>query len=137
MLGSVDRLTLVELIEAEKAKLSPEALEIWEELDTSLYLGSDEETRLKPHEVATIKRMAFLPESDQRVINVLTELRAGLYQSDYSESRGDPSHQHRDKCVVSASFLKDWEEREPGTPVPPDVLSRTVEQALVRLRENG
>jgi hypothetical protein len=34
--GSVDRLSLVELLEAEKAKLSPEAHKLWEELDASL-----------------------------------------------------------------------------------------------------
>ena len=37
----------MELIEAEKAKLSPEALELWEDLDTSLYLSPEEEIKLK------------------------------------------------------------------------------------------
>src|SRR5215208_6204610 len=41
--ASVDRLTLVELIEAQKAKLSPEALELWEDLDTSVYMSPQEE----------------------------------------------------------------------------------------------
>jgi hypothetical protein len=49
-MGSVSRLTLVELIEEQKARLSPEALELWEDVDASLYLSPEEETRLKPHE---------------------------------------------------------------------------------------
>jgi hypothetical protein len=40
--ASVDRLTLVELIEEEKAKLSPQALKLWEELDASLYRNPEE-----------------------------------------------------------------------------------------------
>lgn len=51
-MSSVDRLTLVELIEAERAKLSPEARELWEELDTSLYLSPKEETKFKPHDLS-------------------------------------------------------------------------------------
>jgi len=60
----VDRLTLVELIEEQKARLSPEALELWEELDASLYLSPDDETQLKPHEVAIVNRMGRMPEAD-------------------------------------------------------------------------
>lgn len=137
-MGSVDKLTLVELIEAQKAKLSPEALDLWLELDTSLYLSPEEETTFKPHELATLDRMALLPESDRHVINVLTELRAGLYQSEYSERRGDPSQQHRDRCVINASIIKDRDERGPGRPLQvEELLGRTVDQAVARLREDG
>ena len=131
----VDRLTLVELIEAEKARLSPEALELWEDLDTSLYLSPEEETKLKPHEVALIGRMSGLPEADQHALNVLPELRAGLYQSDYSERRGDPSQSHRNRCVINAAMIKDRDERRQGKPAQIN-LHRTVEQALARLRED-
>lgn len=135
-MSNVDRLTLVELIEAEKAELSPEARELWEELDTSLYLSPEEETSLKHHEVDTINRMAHLPEVDQHAINVLTELRAGLYQSDYSERLGEPSQPHRDRCVINASLIKDRDERGPGNSMPlEDSLYRTVYEALYRLRE--
>jgi hypothetical protein len=37
--ASVDRLMLVELLEAEKAKLSLEALELWKELEQSHYFS--------------------------------------------------------------------------------------------------
>ena len=105
-MASVDRLTLVELIEAQKAKLSPEALELWEDLDTSVYM-STEETRLGPHEDAIMKRMAQMPEEDPYIIDLLSELRVGLYESDYSERWEDPSQPQRDKCVISASIIED------------------------------
>jgi hypothetical protein len=139
--GSVDRPTLVELIEAEKAKLSPEALKLWEELDASLYMSPEEEpVFIKRREVEIINRIDQLPEADQHIVNVLSELRAGLYESDLSERRGEPSQWHRDKCVIDASLIKDRNERGEGDPLPPmapnEVFNRAVEQALARLRED-
>lgn len=134
--ASVDRLTLVELIEAEKAKLSPEALEVWRDAEISVYLRP-EGAALSPHEKTIMERMDQMPEEDQYIINVLTELRVGLYESDDAERRGEPSQPLRDERVISASIIKD--RHEPGvrvSPVHPDeVRSRTVDQALARLRE--
>ena len=107
----MDRPTLVELIEAQKAKLSPEALQLWEELDSSLYMSPEEGTFLKRHEVELIDRMDRLPEKDRHIQDVLTELRAGLYQSDLSERRGEPPQPHRDKCVIDAWRIKNRDER--------------------------
>ena len=136
-MGRVDRLSLVELIEAQKAKLSPEALELWEELDASLYISPEEEPAfIKRREVEIIDRMEELPEADQLIVNVLSELRAGLDESDSSGRRGDPAQWHRDKGVIGASLIKDREERGRGNPQPPkEDLGRIVEQALARLRE--
>ena len=68
---------------------------------------------------------------------MLTELRAGLYQSDYSERWGEPSQPHRDKAVIRASIIKDREERlGPAEPFQAEeLLNRTVDQAIARLRE--
>ena len=135
--GSVDRLTLVELIEAQKARLSPEALKLWEELDTSLFMSSEEATFLKRYEIALIDRMEQLPEKDQHIQDVLTELRSGLYQSDFSERRDEPSQPHRDKCVIEASLIKDRDERSGENPMKvKELMGRTVEGALARLRES-
>jgi hypothetical protein len=133
----VDRLSLVELIEAEKAKLSPEAKKLWEELDASLYMSPQEEPAfIKRREVEIIERMEQLPEADQHSVNVLSELRAGLDESDSSERRGDPAQWHRDKGVIYASVIKDREERGRGDPQPPkEDLGQIVDQALARLRE--
>ena len=93
----MDRPTLVELIEAQKAKLSPEALKLWEELDASLYMSPEEEPAfIKRREAEIIERMDQLPEADRRIVEALSELRAGLHESDLSERRGDPSQWHRD-----------------------------------------
>jgi hypothetical protein len=134
--GSVDRPTLVEQIEAQKAKLSPEALKLWEELDSSLYTSPEEGTFLKRHEVYLIDRMDRLPEKDRHIQDVLTELRAGLYESDLSERRGEPSQPHRDKCVIEASLIKDRDGRGRENPMAvEELMGRTVEGALARLRE--
>ena len=132
-MGSVDRLTLVELIESEKAKLSPLALELFEELDAYIYLSPENETSVKPHELALMKRMAEVPGADRRVLKVLRKLRAGLYQSDYSEQRGEPADPHRNQCVIDAAGIKDMEAGIWGE----DVQYRTVAQALARLYEGG
>jgi hypothetical protein len=137
----MDRRTLVELIEEEKAKLSTEALKLWEELEASLYTSPEEEpTFIKRREVEIIERMDRLAEADRRIVDVLSELRAGLYESDSSERRGDPSQWHMDKSVIGASFIKDPDERGEGDHLPPmspnEVLNRAVEQALARLRED-
>ena len=136
----MDRPTLVELIEEEKAKLSPEALKLWEEFAASLYTSPEEESAfIKRREAEIIDGMDRLPEADRRIVDVLSELRAGLYESDSSERRGDPSQWHRDKYVIGASLIKDPDERGEGDPLPPmppkEVLNRAVEQALARLRE--
>ena len=139
--GSMDRQTLVELIEEHKAKLSPEALRLWEELDASLYTSpEDEPAFIKRREAEIIDRMDRLAEADRRIVGVLSELRAGLYESDESERRGDPSQWHRDKYVIGASLIKDPDGRGGGDPLPPmppnEVSNRAVEQALARLRED-
>jgi hypothetical protein len=136
--ASVDRLTLVELIEAQQAKLSPEALKLWEELDASLYMSPEEETAfIKRREVGIINLLDQLPEADQHIVNVLSELRAGLYEFHFSERRGDRAQVHRDKCVIDASLIKDRDKRGEGDPLPSnEVSNRTVEQALARLRED-
>jgi hypothetical protein len=139
--GSVDRPTLVELIEVQKAKLSAEVLKLWEELEASFYTSPEEEpVFIKRREAEIIDRMDRLPEADRHIVYVLSELRAGLYESDSSERRGDPSQLHRDKSVIHASLIKDRDERGEGDsllPVPPkEVSNRAVDQALARLRED-
>lgn len=80
--------------------------------------------------------MDRLPEKDQHIVNVLTELRAGLYESDLSERRGEPSQPHRDKCVIVAWLIKDQDERGRENPMKvEELMGRTVDGALARLRE--
>lgn len=127
----MDRLELVELIESEKAKLSPEGRELWTEFDASLYLSPEEETQLKAHEKDTIYRMTELSQFDQHVIDRLTRLRAGLYDSDFAECRGEPGEPKRNRSVIHAAMTKD---RNEGRQLDP---SMSLEQAKARLQEDG
>jgi hypothetical protein len=138
----MDRQTLVELIEEEKAKLSPKALKLWEELGASLYTSPEEEPAfIKHREAELIDRIDRLAEADRHIVDVLSELRAGLYESDLSERRGDPSQWHRDKHVIGAALIKDPDERGEGDLLPPmapnEVSNRAVEEALARLRKHS
>ncbi len=127
----MDRLELVELIESEKAKLSPEGRGLWDELDTSLYLSPEEETTLKAHEVDAIKQMAELQVLDQSIINRLSYLREGLYNSDHVERRGKSGENTSIQSVIYAAMKKDVDQQRQ---IDPDM---TLDQARARLREEG
>jgi hypothetical protein len=151
--ASVDRLMLVELIEAEKAKLSLDALELWKELEESHYFSNESEriinedfsseeaatfVRHQSHQIDVLKRFEQMPECDRRTKNVLSELRMGLKRSDDAESRGEPAQPYREKCVINASIMKDRDERGPrGSMRVEEFASRTVSQALARLGERS
>jgi hypothetical protein len=150
--GSVDRLTLVELIEAEKAKLSPEALELWNELGESHFFSNEADhfinedftieeadtfQRHQSHQLDIMKRFERMPEDDQRSKNVLSELRLGLKRADDAESRGEPAQPYWDKCVIHAASMKDRDKWGPGRAQVEELLGRTVDQALARLRERS
>jgi hypothetical protein len=150
--GSVDRLTLVELIEAEKAKLSPEALELWNELGESHFFSNEADhfinedftieeadtfQRHQSHQLDIMKRFERMPEDDQRSKNVLIELQLGLKRADDAESRGEPAQPYWDKCVIHAASIKDRDKWGPGRSRVEELLGRTVDQALARLRERS
>jgi hypothetical protein len=126
----VDRLELVELIEGEKPKLSPRARELWDELDALIYMSSDERKTLSRQEHDVIRRMSDLPPADEHVLDRLKLLRAALYQSDRTESRGQSGERHRVESVIRAAMLKD---RAEGRQIDPNM---TLEQAVARLRED-
>jgi hypothetical protein len=120
--ASVDRPMLVELIEAEKASLSPEALKLWKELEVSHYFSNEAERminedfsseeadaflRHQDHTIDILERFEQMPEDDRRSKNVLTELWMGLKRSDEAESRGEPAQPYRDECVINALIMKD------------------------------
>ena len=144
---------LVELIEAEKAKLSPEALKLWKELEESHYFSNEAERMLNEdfsgeeadaflrhgdHQIDILKRLERMPEEDRRTKNVLTGLWMGLKRADEAESRGEPAQPYRDECVINASIVKDRDERGPGGAMRGEEFTdRTVNQALARLRERS
>jgi hypothetical protein len=124
----VDRITLVELIEDETAKLSPRGRALWEEMETLVELSPEEQASL--HERTDIvNRRVLLSPLEQGVLDRLMELRAGLYESDRQEDRGESGEGHRVRSVILAAKLKDISE---GRHADPDM---TVEQAVARLRQ--
>ena len=136
-MGSVDRQTVVELIEGEAAKLSPRGRELWERLELHGEITALEEATpetLPPpdtEQLEVFERMAELPVQEQGVLERLMELLAGLRSSDRAEAHGRPSEARRNMAVIVAVGLKD---RREGRQIDPDM---TPERAVARLQELG
>ena len=134
---SVDRVTLVELIEGEVAKLSPRGRDLWERLELHTEITAPEEATpetLPPpdsEEIDVANRMAELPWQEQGILHGLMELSAGLHYSQHAERRGQPGERSRNRAVILAAGIKD---RYEGRQIDPDM---TPEQAVARLREGA
>ena len=124
----MDRLTLVELIEGETEKLSPRGKELWEEMEALVEL-SPEEKDATTEQAEIVHRIVELPFLEQHAIDRLMELRAGIYESDKRQERGESGEGHRDRSVILAASLKD---RVEGRQIDPDM---TVDEAVARLRQ--
>ena len=74
-------------------------------------------------------RTAILPPHERHALERLTELRAGLYNSDNFEDQGESGERHRVQAVLIAAGLKDVSE---GRLADPEM---TIGQALARLRQ--
>ena len=118
----------MELIEDETAKLSPRGKVLWEEMETLVELSPEEQASL--HERTDIvNRLVLLSPLEQGILHRLMELRAGLYESDRKEERGESGEGHLVRSVILAAKLKDISEGGHGDP------DMTVEQAVARLRQ--
>ena len=124
----MNRNELVELLEGEAAKLSPEGKELWKEMEVLVELDPEDEDTLSQHAEIN-NRTAILPPNERHVLERLTELRAGLYNSDSVEEQGESGESHRVQAALIAAALKDVSE---GRLADPEM---TVEQALGRLRQ--
>ena len=126
----MDRLELVELIEAQKSKLSPQARGLWDEFDALINRSNDARKPFIRQEHDVMRRIGNLPWSDKRILNPLRELRVGLYESDDAESRGEPGEPYRVDSVLRAARFKD---RDLGREI---ARHMTLEQAVDRLKED-
>jgi len=124
----VNRNELVELLEGEAAKLSPEGKELWKEMGVLVELDPEDEDTLS-QQAEINNRTAIFPPHERHALERLTELRAGLYNSDGVEEQGESGERHRVQAVLIAAGLKDVSE---GRLADPEM---TVGQALVRLRQ--
>jgi len=124
----VNRNELVELLEGEAAKLSPEGKQLWKEMEVLEELDPEDEDTLSQRAEIN-NRTAILPPNERHALERLTELRAGLYNSDGVEEQGESGESHRVQAALIAAGLKDVSE---GRLADPEM---TVEQALGRLRQ--
>jgi hypothetical protein len=124
----MDRITLVELIEGETARLSPRGRELWEEMEALVDLNPEEQDT-SSLQANIVNRVVGLPQPEQDTLDRLMELRAGLYESDKAEERGESGERYRVRSVIVAAGNK---ARSEGRQADPPM---TVGQAIARLRQ--
>jgi hypothetical protein len=124
----VNRNELAELLEGEAAKLSPEGKELWKEMEVLVELNPEDGDTLS-QQAGINNRTAILPPHERHALERLTELRAGLYNSDDVEEQGESGERHRVQAALIAAGLKDVSE---GRLADPEM---TIGQALARLRQ--
>ena len=127
----MDRLALVELIEGQAARLSPEGrdlaqrMELLAEVPPRGPFATQETQRVQTNEAWD------LSPRERNILERLLMLWEGLERSDAAERRGEPGGRYRDLAATGAAGLKD---RNEDRMIDPDM---TPEQALARLREPG
>jgi hypothetical protein len=125
----MDRLALVELIEDQAARLTPEGRNLAErmELLAEAPLGGQAAT----YKTKCVQADAAwdLPPLDQNILERLLMLWEGLARSDGAERRGEPGGRYLEMAVTGAAGLKD---RYEARMIDPEM---TPEQALARLGE--
>ena len=128
----MDKIRLIELIETQTARLSPEGRELWEQLEVlreSIPIPEDESRMAREYEI--MEQIFELPAPEQFAISRLAELVGALRKSEKAEDQGEPGYEHRVRGVVNAAWIKD---RQEGLSIDPNM---TLDRALARLQEPG
>jgi hypothetical protein len=127
----MDRLDLVELIEDQAARLTPEGRDLAQRMD--LLAEAPPGGQAAPYETQRSQAGDAwdLPPLDRNILERLLMLWEGLERSDGAEHRGEGGGRHLELAVTGAAGLKD---RYEASMIDPDL---TPEQALARLREPG
>jgi hypothetical protein len=127
----VDRIRLIELIEAHMARLSAEGMVLWEELEfLKGSIPDPEEPRRMALEYDIMERTFELPVPQQFLTSRLAELVGGLRAAEEVERRGESGEGHRARGVINAAMLRD---REEGRPIDAHM---TLGRAIARLEEH-
>jgi hypothetical protein len=127
----MDRLALVELIEDQAARLTPEGrdlaqrMELLTEAPPGGPFGTQETQRAQVDEVWD------LPPRERNILERLLMLGEGLERSDAAERQGQPGERYRHLAIIGAAGTKD---RSESRTIDPDM---TAEQAVARLRGPG
>ena len=128
----MSKIRLIELIETQRPRLSPEGRELWEQLEflrESIPNPEDESRMAREYEI--MEQIFELPAPEQFAISRLAELVDGLRKSEKAEDRGESGYEHRVRGVVNAAWIKD---RQEGLSIDPNM---TLDRALARLQEPG
>jgi hypothetical protein len=127
----MDRLALVELIEDQAARLTPEGrdlaqrMELLTEAPPGGPFGTQQTQRAQADEVWD------LPPRERNILERLLMLGEGLERSDAAERQGQPGERYRHMAIIGAAGTKD---RSESRTIDPDM---TAEQAVARLRGPG
>jgi hypothetical protein len=127
----MDRLALVELIEDQAARLTPEGrdlaqrMELLTEAPPGGPFGTQQTQRAQADEVWD------LPPHERNILERLLMLGEGLERSDAAERQGQPGERYRHMAIIGAAGTKD---RSESRTIDPDM---TAEQAVARLRGPG
>jgi hypothetical protein len=120
---------LIEVIEDQTARLSPEAKELWEQLELlreSVPDPADESRMAGEYEI--MERIFELPVHEQFITSQLAELVGGLRAAEEAQRRGESGEEHRVRSVIKAALLKD---RLEGRTIDSHM---TLEGAIARLK---
>ena len=128
----MDKIRLIELIETQTARLSPEGRELWEQMEflrESIPNPADEKRMAREYEI--MEQIFELPAPEQFAISRLAELVNGLRKAEKAEDQGESGYEHRVRGVVNAAWLRD---RQEGRGIDPNM---TLDRALARVQEPG
>jgi hypothetical protein len=126
----MNRLELVELIEDQVAKLTPEGRDLAErmELLAELPPGPDHPATHAAQRAQADQAWDLSPR-DRSIIERLLVLWEALERADVADRRGESGERYRNMAVIGAAGIKD---RSEGRMIDPDM---TPERAAARLRE--
>ena len=127
----MDRLALVELIEDQAARLTPEGRNLAQRMELLAEAPPGGPAEMYETQRAQADEAWDLSPLDRNILERLLMLWEGLERSDGAEGRGEPGERYRDRAATGAAGLKD---RNEGRMIDPDM---TPKQALARLREPG
>ncbi|HEX5848896.1 MAG TPA: hypothetical protein VFY59_06835 [Rubrobacter sp.] len=124
----MDRIRLIEIIEAHAARLSDKGRALWEELEFLRESVPDpEDPDRTAREYDLMERIFELPVPEQFGISRLAELVGGLRASEEAERGGESGDGQRARGVINAAMLQD---REEGQSVDAQM---TLDRAIARL----
>ena len=127
----MERLAMVELIEDQAARLTPEGRDLAQRMELLAEAPPSGQAATYGTQRTQGDEAWDLPPLDRNILERLLMLWEGLERSDAAERQGQPGDRYRHMAVIGAAGTKD---RSEGRTIDPEM---TAEQAAARLREPG